>query len=53
MARWAVNGAAGRGLDVDSACAAQNGVDELAGLEVTEYGFFPVKQLDRHRRYLV
>jgi len=59
MASWAVDGAAGRALDgsaeqpPDSAWAARNGVDGLAGLEVAQHGLFPVVQLDQHGWYLV
>jgi hypothetical protein len=69
MARWVVDGTAGRALNVDGvagwgfdgsaekppdgAWAVRNGVDRLAGLEVPQHGSFPVIQLDKHGWYLV
>jgi hypothetical protein len=54
-----VDGAAGRALDgsveqtPDGACAAQNGVDGLARLEVAQHRLFPVIQSVQHGWYLV
>jgi len=54
-----VDGAAGRALDgsaeppPDSAWAAQNDANGLAGFEVAQHGLFPVVQSVEHGWYLV
>ena len=54
-----MDGAAGQALDgsaeqtPDSAWAAQNSVDGLAGFEVAQHGSFPVVQSVQHGWYFV
>ena len=54
-----MNGATGLALDTsaeqtpDSAWAAQNGLDGLAGCKVAQDLFFPVIQSVQHRWYIV
>ena len=54
-----MDGAARQALDglpeepPDSAWAARNGVDGLAGLVVTQHGLFPVVQLHQYKWYIV